>query len=142
MRSTQRNFTSARRAEGAVRTWSLHINDLHIVRNLLDIRETGTLQGRVLFDVLIVLCQRQANTLCQTTVDLAVNDQKIVDLTNIGDHGHLLHGGLSGCNLHSYLSHEQAVHIATERVTLAVLVAITCWRSKLTVVTQIKAFSL
>ena len=78
MRRGQRHLAHARGAERAVGPRRLHVDDLHVVGDLLDVGETGAGQGRVLLDVLKVFGERQADALGQGG-GIAVNFKNFTD---------------------------------------------------------------
>jgi len=124
MRAAQRDLARAGGAEGAVRTRGLHVDELDVVRDILDGGDTGTGHGAVLLDVLVVFGEGQTDALGDTAVELAVGEQAVDHLADVGHHGHLFHLGLAGGHFHGHFGHKQAVHVAAEGFALAVLAAV------------------
>ena len=76
MRRRQRRLADAGRAERAVGTRCLEIEDLDVVRDVLRIRDAAIAQRGVQFQVVEVLGQGQADALGETAVDLAVDRRR------------------------------------------------------------------
>ena len=101
MRSIQRSFAAAGSTVRTIGTVGLQVVQLDVVGNVLGIRNTAAVQAGVLGQILEVLGQCQTDALCQSTVEVAVNQQLVQDGADVSDSGEFLNLDLTGLGVNT-----------------------------------------
>lgn len=92
------------------------MNQVDIIRNILDVGSTSAKHVRMFLNVCVVLFQGEADTMHDTAVCLTVNSIDITDTSNEVNTGEFQNGSLTGLSINLNLCQVQAVCECRSRV--------------------------
>ena len=97
----------------------LLVYELDVIGNIAGIRNTALEKAGVYLEVFEVFGECEADALCKTAVEVAVDSELIEDSSDVSDSRELFDLYLAGRRIDSDLGEEYGVHVRRERIALA-----------------------
>ena len=99
----------------------MDVVEIRIVRNVVSIENAGSDNVPILFNIFVVLSERESDSVLHTAEDLAFNSLNVTRFADPFNAGHACALGLTGCNFYVYGCQEQSIGVSVCRVTCTIV---------------------